>query len=311
MNKLFYPRPLQPGDTVALTAPSSPVPAVNLKAAIKSVKLLGLNPVVMPSCREHHGYMAGTDAQRASDLNEAFSRKDIAGIFCLRGGFGAMRLLPLLDFDMIRQNPKPLIGYSDITALHTSINKLCGFITFHGPMPNTDYSRLDDFTLDSLRSQLFRPQEICELRSGKRLPGGFDVRLVFGDVFSGCALGVDEPFALELTERALDGVGVDTGLGGKLSHGRQLFAGEIPSRNDAALERVHELGVDGQMVLKFPGHIVPPVLLYYVDNTVTQRYRFVKRLRKIFLNCAGGEAAGDMVYWNRTQEARLPDRRSI
>ena len=133
MNKLFYPRPLQPGDTMALTAPSSPVPAVNLKAAIKSVKLLGLNPVVMPSCREHHGYMAGTDAQRASDLNEAFSRKDIAGIFCLRGGFGAMRLLPLLDFDMIRQNPKPLIGYSDITALHTSINKLCGFITFHGP----------------------------------------------------------------------------------------------------------------------------------------------------------------------------------
>ena len=96
MNKLFYPRPLQSGDTVALTAPSSPVPAVNLKAAIKSVKLLGLNPVVMPSCREHHGYMAGTDAQRASDLNEAFSRKDIAGIFCLRGGFGAMRLLPLL-----------------------------------------------------------------------------------------------------------------------------------------------------------------------------------------------------------------------
>lgn len=94
--------------------------------------------------------MAGTDAQRASDLNEAFSRKDIAGIFCLRGGFGAMRLLPLLDFDMIRQNPKPLIGYSDISALHTSINKLCGFITFHGPMPNTDYSRLDDFTLDSL-----------------------------------------------------------------------------------------------------------------------------------------------------------------
>ena len=165
MNKLFYPRPLQPGDTVALTAPSSPVPAVNLKAAIKSVKLLGLNPVVMPSCREHHGYMAGTDAQRASDLNEAFSRKDIAGIFCLRGGFGAMRLLPLLDFDMIRQNPKPLIGYSDITALHTSINKLCGFITFHGPMPNTDYSRLDDFTLDSLRSQLFRPQEICELQN--------------------------------------------------------------------------------------------------------------------------------------------------
>ncbi len=162
MNKLFYPRPLQPGDTVALAAPSSPVPAANLEAAVKSVKLLGLDPVVMPSCREHHGYMAGTDAQRASDLNEALSRKDIAGIFCLRGGFGAMRLLPLLDFNMIRQNPKPLIGYSDITALHTSINKLCGFVTFHGPMPNTDYSRLDDFTLESLEISAVHPQDVHE-----------------------------------------------------------------------------------------------------------------------------------------------------
>lgn len=165
MNKLFYPRPLQPGDTVALTAPSSPVPAPNLEAAVKSVELLGLHPLVMPSCREHHGYMAGTDAQRAADLNEAFSRTDIAGIFCLRGGFGAMRLLPLLDFDRIRQNPKPLIGYSDITALHTAINKLCGFITFHGPMPNTDYTRLDDFTLDALKAQLFHPEHVHELKN--------------------------------------------------------------------------------------------------------------------------------------------------
>ena len=169
----------------------------------------------------------------------------------------------------------------------------------------------DDYIAHAEAERLHGAQKIRDLRSGKGFAGGFDVRLVFGDVFSGCALGVDEPFALEFTERALDGVGVDTGLGGKLSHGRQLLAGEIPSCNDAALERVHELGVDGQMVLKFPGHIVPPVLLYYVDNTVTQRYRFVKRLRKIFLNCAGGEAAGDMVYWNRTQEARLSDRRSI
>lgn len=175
MNKLFYPRPLQPGDTVALTAPSSPVPAVNLEAAIKSVKLLGLDPVVMPSCRDHHGYMAGTDARRAADLNEAFSRKDIAGIFCLRGGFGAMRLLPLLDFDMIRRNPKPLIGYSDITALHTSINKLCGFVTFHGPMPNTDYSKLDDFTLGSLKSQLFHPQNIRQLQN----PQGQELQVLY------------------------------------------------------------------------------------------------------------------------------------
>lgn len=177
MKKLFYPRPLQPGDTVALTAPSSPVPAPNLEAAVKSVELLGLHPLVMPSCREHHGYMAGTDAQRAADLNEAFSRTDIAGIFCLRGGFGAMRLLPLLDFDMIRQNPKPLIGYSDITALHTAVNKQCGFITFHGPMPNTDYTRLDDFTLDALKAQLFHPEHVHELKN----PQGEELQILNAD----------------------------------------------------------------------------------------------------------------------------------
>lgn len=86
-----------------------------------------------------------------------------------------MRLLPLLNFNMIRQNPKPLIGYSDITALHTSINKLCGFVTFHGPMPNTDYSRLDDFTLESLKSQLFHPQDVHELQN----PQGQELQVLY------------------------------------------------------------------------------------------------------------------------------------
>ena len=220
MNKHFYPRPLQPGDTVALAAPSSPVPAANLEAAVKSVKLLGLDPVVMPSCREHHGYMAGTDAQRASDLNEAFSRKDIAGIFCLRGGFGAMRLLPLLNFNMIRQNPKLLIGYSDITALHTSINKLCGFVTFHGPMPNTDYSRLDDFTLESLKSQLFHPQDVHELQN----PQGQELQVLYP-----ASTNTDSPDAPGISgaPHAPEGNPIITGrlTGGNLS----LIAGTLGS----------------------------------------------------------------------------------
>ena len=220
MNKLFYPRPLQPGDTVALTAPSSPVPAVNLEAAIKSVKLLGLDPVVMPSCREHHGYMAGTDAQRAADLNEAFSCQDIAGIFCLRGGFGAMRLLPLLDFAMIRENPKPLIGYSDITALHTSINKLCGFVTFHGPMPNTDYSRLDDFTLDSLKSQLFHPQDVRQLQN----PQGQELQVLYPGSSNA---GLPDAPGISGASHAPEGNPIVTGrlTGGNLS----LIAGTLGS----------------------------------------------------------------------------------
>lgn len=160
MKGLICPAPLQPGDTVAITAPSSPVPAEKLTASVESIKFLGLNPVVMPSCHMHHGHLAGLDQQRADDINAAFACDDYKGIFCLRGGYGAMRLLPMLDFGMIKQNPKVFIGYSDITALHTSINKLCGFITYHGPMPTTDYRTQEGFTNDSMRLCLFSPEKL-------------------------------------------------------------------------------------------------------------------------------------------------------
>lgn len=152
---LKYPDTLKPGDTVAITAPSSPVTDKMLDAAVRSIKFLDLEPEIMPSCTLRHGYMAGTDQQRASDLNSAFANTSIKGIFCLRGGYGITRILPLLNFETIKKNPKPLIGFSDVTALHNSINQLCSFTTFHGPMPNADYTVLDEFSLMSLKNSLF------------------------------------------------------------------------------------------------------------------------------------------------------------
>ncbi len=165
MKKLFYPAALKPNDMVALTAPSSPVSEKDLKIAVKSLKSLGLKPIIMDSCHQSHGYLSGHDKQRADDLNRAFSDKRIKGIFCLRGGYGSARLLPLLDFNSIKNNPKVFIGYSDITALHISINKLCGFITFHGPMPSSDYTRLDSFTMDSMKNFLFSPHHPIMLKN--------------------------------------------------------------------------------------------------------------------------------------------------
>jgi muramoyltetrapeptide carboxypeptidase len=152
---LKKPEPLKPGDRVALAAPSSPVSPLVLETSIASINFLGLEPVIMPSCHMRHGYLSAPDRQRADDINKAFADPSIKGIFCLRGGFGATRLLPLLDYPMIRQTPKAFIGYSDITALHTAFNQLCGFITFHGPMPNTSYSRMASYSLDSLKQNLF------------------------------------------------------------------------------------------------------------------------------------------------------------
>jgi len=130
MNIIKWPEPLKSGDKVALTAPSSPVPSDKLEDAVESIKFLGLKPVIMPSCKMTHGYLAGSDKQRADDINSAFSNKNIKGIFCLRGGYGAMRILPYLDLEMIKNNPKVFAGYSDITALHTVFNHKCGFVTY-------------------------------------------------------------------------------------------------------------------------------------------------------------------------------------
>ncbi|MCB6994012.1 LD-carboxypeptidase [bacterium 210820-DFI.6.37] len=152
---LKRPAPLKKGDRAAIIAPASPVPKAVLDTAVQSIKFLDLVPVVMPGCALSSGYLAGPDPVRARDLNQAFADPSISGIFCLRGGYGTPRLLPLLDFKTIQKNPKRFIGYSDITALHTAFNQICGFMTFHGPMPSADYRKLDPFSLGSLKHSLF------------------------------------------------------------------------------------------------------------------------------------------------------------
>lgn len=157
---MIWPTPLKYGDKVAITAPSSPVSDEKLEMSVESIKFLGLDPIVMPSCHMAHGYLAGPDKQRADDINTAFADKDIKGIFCLRGGYGTTRLLPMLDFEMVKSNPKIFIGYSDISSLHFNINQKSGLVTFHGPMPTTDYRVHEGFTNDSLRTCLFAPEKL-------------------------------------------------------------------------------------------------------------------------------------------------------
>lgn len=157
---MITPNPLYPGARVALLAPSSAVEAQRLPAAVDAVKALGLEPVPYPSCyaASRHGYFAADDAQRAADLQAAFADDTIAGVLCLRGGYGAHRLLPLLDLDAIARRPKLFVGYSDITALHTAFNQVCGFVTFHAPMPAADYYKpVDEVTMSGLRRCLFGP----------------------------------------------------------------------------------------------------------------------------------------------------------
>ena len=153
---MIAPKPLFPGARVALVAPSSAVPEEKFPPALDLVRALGMEPVVYPSCRfeNRDGYFAANDAQRAADINAAFADPAVDGVWCIRGGYGAHRLVPLLDMTLIRDNPKWFGGYSDVTALHTAFNQLCGLQTYHCTMPSTE-PRPDEYTLSYLKKALF------------------------------------------------------------------------------------------------------------------------------------------------------------
>lgn len=128
------PPRLQLGETVGLIAPAGfSDDAAALDAIRHTITGMGLVPKMGRHVLERHGYLAGTDQQRADDIHAMFADDDVRGIFAIRGGWGCARLLPLLDWDLIRAHPKLLIGYSDITALHLAFARRAGFSTIHAP----------------------------------------------------------------------------------------------------------------------------------------------------------------------------------
>ncbi|MHA6577884.1 S66 peptidase family protein [Pseudomonas yamanorum] len=122
---------------IGLIAPAGPA-ELDIDKATQWMRARGYTLWVFPGVGERDGYLAGSDDVRLNDLHGAFADPSIDAIFCLRGGYGTPRLLDRLDFDLLRANPKPFVGYSDITALHLAINRYAGFVTFHGPMYNAD-----------------------------------------------------------------------------------------------------------------------------------------------------------------------------
>lgn len=185
MKNIIWPKRLRKGDTVALIAPSSSTDVESVKIAADSIRFLDLYPKIYPSCLCSHGYLSGNDERRVSDLNAAFEDDKVQGIFCLRGGYGAMRLLKHIDYEMISNHPKIFCGYSDITALHTVFNNICGFVTFHAPMPITDYRNMDNFSLLSLKDAIFGNWDCRDAQA----PLGMSISSVCGGIASGRLTG--------------------------------------------------------------------------------------------------------------------------
>jgi len=132
--KPLFPQPLNRGDLVGLVSPSSATnDEILFQFAQETLEALGLRVLRGRHLSSRYGHLAGTDAERAGDINEMFAHQEVRAIICIRGGSGAARILPLLDYKAIKKNPKPILGYSDITAIHNAINSQTGLITFHGP----------------------------------------------------------------------------------------------------------------------------------------------------------------------------------
>ncbi len=151
------PKRLCPGDTIGVIAPASPGDLEPALAGINWLEECGFQVKLGKTVNKKiSGYLAGTDVARASDINAMFASAEIDGIVCLRGGYGTMRLLELLDYHTIRTHPKVFVGYSDITALHISINQRTGLVTFHGPMVASDLGQdLPDYTWDCFSRAVF------------------------------------------------------------------------------------------------------------------------------------------------------------
>ncbi|MHB8574728.1 MAG: S66 peptidase family protein [Dehalococcoidia bacterium] len=131
----FLPRALRSGETVAVVAPSGAVDAAQLDYGVAFFEQRGFRVRIDADITTRRGYLAGnSDAENAARLTAAFADPSVSTIVCAKGGYGALRILPYVDWESVRANPKPFCGFSDITALHAAIRRETGMVTFHGPM---------------------------------------------------------------------------------------------------------------------------------------------------------------------------------
>ncbi|MGV9248299.1 S66 peptidase family protein [Streptomyces sp. NPDC003710] len=201
MNPLVRPPRLAPGARVAVVAPSGPVVEERLAAGLDLLRAWELDPVVGPHVLDRHPdypYLAGTDADRAADFQAAWCDPDVTAVLCARGGYGAQRMVDLLDWDALRAaGPKVLVGFSDITALHEAFAVRLGLVTLHGPMVSAVDFLKNARAQEHLRATLFEPESVTTIRAlgGTVLVPGRARGVTFGGCLSLLAAELGTPHA--------------------------------------------------------------------------------------------------------------------
>ena len=252
---MITPAPLKKGDTVAVLSASGPTNKTKLSNGIRELEALGLKVVPMESCYTNHGtYLAGLDGQRLHDLHTAFADKNISGIIMARGGYGAARLLPYIDYNLIRQNPKVFVGFSDVTALHIAINQFSNLVTYHGPMTASclGNEELHPLTLASLEGAIFKKSPLS--LDAQTLYPGHATGLLTGGNLSVIASTLGTPYEIKTRGRILfleeiqeepyrvDRLLLQLKLSGKLSEAAGIVFGDFsPETLDTLHIAIQEL----------------------------------------------------------------------
>jgi muramoyltetrapeptide carboxypeptidase len=276
-------RPLKPGGRIALVAPASPFNRAEFEAGVAELRELGLEPVFEDTIFERQAFTAGRPIVRALALMRAFDSLDADAVMAVRGGYGSVELLPLLDADRIRRSRTAFVGYSDVTSLHSWINATVGLTSVHGPMIDGRVAKgptaYDPVTF--LRSLSL--ESVGELRHDglETLQSGTAVGTIVGGTLTQLLASLDTPFAFAPPDRHvlfIDEVGerpyrlhrmlTQLRLSGRMARASALVFGQLPRCDEpggivTAIDVVKDVtaGFPGPVLWGFPsGHTTTPLV---------------------------------------------------
>lgn len=271
---MLKPRPLRPGDRLAVVAPASPFARDELERGLQELRALGFEPVVDAAVFEHTGYVCGSAEARASAFRRAWQDPGVAGLIGARGGYGSAHLLPGLDADLLRRTPKPFIGYSDLTSLLTFLTVQCSIVGFHGPTVAGRLGRADGgYDRESFLRALTDANPLGELAlSGlETLRPGEASGVLLGGTLSQILASLGTPFAFapprgyvlladEVNERPyrLDRMLTQLRQAGLLGRASAVVFGELPGCDEPGGEPRARTAV-ADCLRDFPGPVLAGV----------------------------------------------------
>jgi len=265
------PRALRPGDRIAIVAPASQAPRAEFDAGVAELRRLGFEPVFDENVFDRTAYLAGPAVTRTAAFQRAWSDPGIAALVAVRGGFGSVHLLPLLDPSIFAATPKAFIGYSDNTSILSWLTLTCGIVAFHGPMLQGRFARGEEgYDRDTFERCLTRAEPAGEIThpqvevvqhgdAAGMLTGGTLTQLTGSlgtpyafDPPDGCVLFLDE-----VGERPyrLDRLFTQLRLSGVLARVSALVFGELPECDEPD-GKITARQVIGELVTGFPGPVL-------------------------------------------------------